>query len=272
MIPTILVTAALFLPAHAQDQQPKRQAGWPCKGTVDSTYIRTAEATGGAVLMFQPGEIDGLAADYVASERHPETVFRAAGPVEEGLHHFDIPVDSTMESVYFFASLQCLKNVTIVRPDGAELRAGSTDVESHHFNAVRLFVVRNPLPGTWKVGIAGRGLLFLIVNAQTDLDLTHVDFEEDGAPVKDTPTPGKRARLQTRLVGSVTDVRFQLISMSGTSIQPLDLKLEKEDEIDRTYGGEMLVPRTPFRVAVTATDARGFTVRRVQRNLVIPEW
>jgi hypothetical protein len=43
-------------------QQRKSDPDWPCKGTVDPAYARVAEATGGVVMLFKPGELDGAVA------------------------------------------------------------------------------------------------------------------------------------------------------------------------------------------------------------------
>ena len=143
--------AAWCLPAGAQDQQPNNLPRWPCGGTVDPAYVRTAEATGGAVLLFHPTEVEGVGAEMMASSRHQETVFRAGGQLADGVYEFDVPVDSTIESAYFFVSLQCLQIADIMRPSGDELRSDAADVEYHQFEAIRLFTVNEPSPGLWKV-------------------------------------------------------------------------------------------------------------------------
>jgi hypothetical protein len=109
--------AASFIPVYAQDQQRKHQPGWPCTGTVSPDYIRSAEATGGAVMLVRPTETAGVvAAEMPASRWHEETVFRAAGTFPEGLHEFDVALDSTIESV-ISVSIQCLQS-DLIQPSG----------------------------------------------------------------------------------------------------------------------------------------------------------
>ena len=155
----VLILAVSVLPADAQDQQPKRQPGWPCVGTVDRSYARNAEATGGKVFLFRKTELAGIAEDMSASSTHEETVFRASGQLTQGTYKFDIPVDSTIESAYFFVSLQCLDALEIVNPSGETLNPDQGDIEYHRYAAVHMATVRQPVPGIWKVRVTGRGVL-----------------------------------------------------------------------------------------------------------------
>ena len=178
-------------PVDAQDQQPKNQIGWPCSGKVDPSFIRTAEATGGKVLLFTPNEITGAADDMAASSGHRETVFRAGGQLADGVHDFEIPLDSTIESAYFFVALQCQQFVAVLQPSGDELRADGPGVDYHAFEAVRLVTIKAPSPGTWRVRMAGRGFFSVIVTAKTTLALTAVSLAENGVPTQGTGAPGQ---------------------------------------------------------------------------------
>src|SRR5436190_10521791 len=156
---TLLLVACVCLPVTAAAQQKQAgqspRPGWPCAGKVDPAYVRVAEATGGKVLLFHPSELEGAAFDNAASRQHDETIFRAAGQLADEAHELTVPIDSTIESVYFVVSVQCLQVVTLITPSGEELATGMPGVEYHQFEAVRLFVVPKPAPGVWKVMAAG---------------------------------------------------------------------------------------------------------------------
>ena len=259
-----LAVAAWASPAHAQVQQPRYQPGWPCNGTVDPAFISTAEATGGTVLLFAPSEITGLALTHTASERHSEVVFRSSARVDDGLHEFDIPVDSSIESAYFFVSLQCLQGISIVGPSGEEVRSDAPGVESHAFEAIRLLTVQAPAPGTWKIRVAGRGFLSVIVRARTDLRLTNVGFSDPRPAVKRAPQ-----RLEVRVEGVVSQVAFHAMSARADVLKLLNLELEKQEDTSGTYGGTVIAPAVDYRIAVTGTDANGFRFQRVQHTLVV---
>jgi hypothetical protein len=253
----------------AQDQQPKYQTGWPCSGKVDPAYIRTAEATGGKVLLFTPNEITGAADDMSASSNHRETVFRAGGQLDDGVHDFEIPLDSTIESAYFFVSLQCVQFVAVLQPSGDELRIDAPGVNYHAFDAVRLFTIKAPSPGTWKVRMAGRGFFSVIVSAKTDLALTGVSFVQDGAPIKGLAPLGKAVRLEAVMRGEPRQVGFHFISMRGAMLRTVELELEQEAAARRTYAAEVTLPGTGFRVLMTGIDAKGFPFQRVTQQLYV---
>ena len=264
-VPIATVILVSGPPARAQSQQPRNQ-GWPCTGTVDPLYVRTAEATGGVVMLFASGEIAGAAAETRASRRHSEIVFRASATLAEGVYDFDIPLDSTIESAYVFASMQCLQSATVMDPSGQHLRTDATGVEHHAFDAIRLYVVPAPVPGTWRVSIAGRGFLSLVVKAATKLKLTTVRFATGGVPVKRQPQ-----RLEIRMSGEASEIAFEAVSSAGAPIARLALDAGLDKDGRPVYVGEVAPPRGDFRVAMTGTDANGFRFQRVGNNLVLAE-
>ena len=259
------------LPAAAQDQQPKYQTGWPCSGRVDPTYIRTAEATGGKVLLFTPNEVTGAADDMTASSGHRETVVRAGGLLDDGVHDFDIPLDSTIESAYFFVSLQCLQFAAVLQPSGDELRVDAPGVDYHAFEAVRLFTIKAPSPGAWKVRMAGRGFFSVIVSAKTDLALSGVSFVQKGAPITGLAPLGKSVRLEAAVIGQPHQVGFRFISMRAATLGTVELGLEHEAATRRTYAAEVTLPGTEFRVLMTGVDANGFPFQRVTQRLLVSD-
>jgi hypothetical protein len=263
--PAILASTSIVvfgLSAHAQGQQSRPQPAWPCAGNVDPVYVRMAEASGGNVLLFKPGEVEGTGAEMGASSRHPEVVFRASATLEEGVYDFDVPIDSTIASAYIFASMQCLQAVHVMEPSGHELRTDVTGIEHHAFDAIRLFVVPTPAPGIWRVRIAGRGFLSLIVQASTNLALTNVSFAERGHPLKRLPQ-----RLTISVSGEAAEIAFQAVSSAGAPIAPLALNLEPDPDGRRTYAGQVTPPTSDFRVAMMGIDAKGFRFQRVARTL-----
>jgi hypothetical protein len=248
-------------------QQQEGRAGWPCAGKVDPAYLRTAEATGGSVLMFHPSEIGGAAAEMIASQRHEETILRAGAQVGEGVYEYDVPVDSTIESLYFQVSMQCLQVASIMTPPGEQLGASAPGVEYHHFESIRLFVVQKPTPGTWKVTVGGRGLFQLNVKARTSLTLDEVKFAQSGLPLRNGSPAGQALQLQVRVSGAAAQLAFYFVSRTGAPIRAFELWPEEQSDDDRTYGGEVTTPDSDFRVAVAGQDPTGLRFQRVDRRL-----
>jgi hypothetical protein len=254
---TIFLAVCVCLPFEAVAQpassQQSSRPGWPCAGKVDPVYVTTAEATGGKVMLFHPTEVEGAAVDSRASRAHDETVFRAAGQLAEESYEFMIPIDSTIESAYFFVSVQCLHAVTLMTPSGQQLVTGTAGVEYHQFEAVRLFVVPRPVPGVWKVTAAGRGFFSMIVTAKSDLSLDNVVFANGLA--------------EATLSGSVRHAGFQFVAANGAPIRALQLNLEEESLERRKYRGQVVRPRADFRLAVSGLDANGFPFQRMESRL-----
>src|SRR5437899_4427134 len=111
----LVLTAVLMC---AQDGQQENRPGWPCVAgrAVDPAYIETSESTGGQLFLFQKDEIAHATLAMTASSSHPATVFRAVGHLS-GTQEYDFAVDSTIESIIVLASLQCRKEVAVLRPN-----------------------------------------------------------------------------------------------------------------------------------------------------------
>ena len=269
MVACVALVLCTALSVNTQDQQPKYQPGWPCSGKVDPSYIRSAEATGGKVFLFKPTEVSGVADDMSASREHRETLVRAGGQLDDGVHDFEIPIDSTIESAYFFISFQCLQFVTVVQPSGDELPVDAPEVDYHAFDAIHLFTIKAPSPGMWKVRMAGRGFFSVIVSAKTDLALTGVSFVQNGVPIEGLAPLGKPVRLEATMSGEPRQVGFHFISMGAALLQTVELGLEQEAATRRTYAAEVTLPRTEFRVLMTGIDANGFLFQRVTQHLFV---
>ena len=254
--------AAWTSPAHAQAQQPTHQSGWPCSGTVSPAYVRTAEATGGVVMLFTPAEISGAVAEMTGSNKHPDVVFRATGRVADGLHEFEVPIDSTVESASFFISLQCLDAISILDPAGEEVNPAAPGIEHHAFTAVRLLTIPTPDPGSYRVRLAGRGFFSVIVRARTELQLGNVTFTPGGFPMKREPQ-----LVELALRGAAREVGFQTISASAGVLDMVSLDSTEDEEGERTFSGAITPPATDFRLAVIGVDERGFRFQRVEKKL-----
>src|SRR6185437_1795590 len=76
-------------------QQPNIEPGWPCTGkprAVDPAYIRTSEASGGQVFLFDRSEMRGFTLIANGTSRHGATVARATGTVTNYVD-LQVPVD-----------------------------------------------------------------------------------------------------------------------------------------------------------------------------------
>ena len=260
------------LPVSAQVQQSGNRTGWPCGGKVDPSYIQTAEATGGRVLLFAPTELGGITDEMNASRGHDETVMRVGGELTQGQRDFDVPIDSSIDSIYVFVSVQCLQTVAVIPPPGGEFNAAAPGVETHEFAAIRLVTIKAPSPGTWRIGVAGRGVFSLIVKAHSSISLGDVSFSRDGTPIVAPAPLGARVRVEAAVSGAPADVSFRFITMDGSRLGSFVPSITRTNETANettTYANDVTLPSSDFRVLVTGLDAKGFAFQRVSPRLFV---
>ena len=258
-----------------QQQQPQSRPGWPCVGRPDPSMVQVSEGSGGQVFLLDPSEIASSATLLMARQGHDETLRRVVGELEPGVRTVDVHVDSSVEHVLFSVSLQCLQEIEIVRPSGTPVAASDPGVTWTAFQAGRQVGVDTPDPGLWKLRLAGKGLLFLVVHARAllafdDVRLVraggrpgHEGFFPDDAPL----VPGTRRLMEIRLSLGILEPTFRLRSSSDMVLDALPLTPQQTSGDEQIYVSEFLVPSTPFRVVVTGRDAAGNTVQRAQSSL-----
>ena len=264
-----LVLAALgaaTLRAGAQQPAGNRPSAWPCGARLDLSYFRVAEGSGGHLLLLAPEEIGDSANLLLALGAHPHTVFRTAGTMQPGLHEIPIPIESSVESLLFSIGVQCLQTAQVVRPSG-QLLAGDDVTDFSNFKAEHLTVVRRPEPGIWTLRVAGSGISGLVVQAQSTLGISEVDF---AAPPGTTFTPIPRAGVENivriRMGGHPKDLRAFLVN--GVFERLADIALSAGDE-PGTFVGRVNVT-APFRVVVTGTDEQRQAFQRTSAPLLTP--
>lgn len=271
----LLVAVPVSLTSQAGQQSTSR-AGWPCVGSPDPSYFHVAEASGGQVFLFDPSELAQSAVLFTARDRHEQTVHRLAGKLADGSHEFEVPVDSTIESLLFSISLQCLDTIEIGTPDGTPLRDSAEGVEWHAFQAGRIVTVQAPTPGTWRVNMIGRGMFFLVVQARSPVQFEglrtvrvggrpgHEGWLEDATPL----SAGSRRTVEVRLSGMLRNPAFSLQSSTGVALGALPIVPAEATGDERTFRGEFVVPPAAFRVVAKGTDVRGLPVQRMDGRLL----
>jgi hypothetical protein len=251
------------------------QTGWPCVAgrAVDPAYIQVAENTGGQVFMFDRSEAGRSLVLMRETRKHEEVVSRAMGTLAAGFRDFEIPVDTSIESLLFAVSLQCLQGISIYRPSGAELLSSDAGVDDNQFKAGRILVMSRPEPGAWRVRITGSGLFFAVVSANSTIALNSAEFVEVGGrpghqgyfPIKGSARLNVPQNLSVSVSGApVTELR--LISSSGETLQQIELEARAGTEED--WMASVTPSQPTFRVTVEGRDASGFPYQRVYPRLL----
>jgi hypothetical protein len=230
---------------------------------IDPTYIRTAEATGGQVLLFDRSEAGRSMILMQYSGKHEDTIFRSTGTLSTGSHEFTFPVDSTVESLMVTVTLQCLQSITVLRPTNTEVHAGEPDVNDNRFRSGQVLILTKPQAGLWRVRIAGAGMFFVVAQAKSSISLHRVEFVELGGrpghegmfPVKGPLHLGEQRTLSVNLEAPAGDAHFRLIDSAGETLEPLEMSAADQGEDERTLEGKITLKHAAFRVAV---EGRGW--------------
>jgi hypothetical protein len=269
VIGCLVATAAVSVqPAARAQQQSSTRAGWPCGARLDPSYFQVAEGTGGQLLLLGPDEIGDSAALLTASGDHPQTIFRLAGPMNPGVHEFRVPIDSSVESVMFSISVQCLQTADVVRPSGAPLAGGDGVTDLSNFRALRMMIVKRPDPGIWTLLVAGSGVAGVIVQARSALGIADVRFAAAGSTAfTRVPVAGVENSVTITINGRATQVDASLVDGAFRRIAPLPLTA---DEAAGSYVSRFSPGAQGFRVLIYGKDAAGAPFQRMQAPLMTP--
>jgi len=258
-----------------QQQQPQSRPGWPCVGRPDPSMVQVSEGSGGQVFLLDPSEIASSATLLMARQGHDETLRRVVGELDPGVRTIDVNVDTSVERVLFSVSLQCLNEIEIVRPSGTPVAASDPGVTWTAFQAGRQVGVDAPEAGLWKVHLAGKGLLFMVVHARASLALEdarlvrvggrpgHEGMFRDDAPL----VPGATRLMEIRLSPGILGPTFEMRGSTDERLGQLPPVRQPNSDDQQAYLSEFRVPGVPFRVVVTGRDAAGNTVQRAQSAL-----
>ena len=184
-----------------------------------------------------------------------------------GLHEFPVPIDSTVESVLFSISVQCLQTADVVRPSGA-MAIGDDVTDLPNFRAQHMVIVKRPEPGMWTLRVAGSGISGVVVQARSGIGISQPEFAPGSqttfAPI---PTAAAENTLQIRVSGRASDLRASIVSGQFMLLAELPLTA---GETDGTYMSRFTPGTEAFRVAVTGNDAAGVSFQRMSASLVTP--
>jgi len=260
--------AVLALPVllAAQQQVAKPRGDWPCGARVDPTYFDMAEATGGHLLLLAPEEIGDSAMLLIAFDAHPQTIFRLAGSLKAGLHEFQLPIDSSVESVVFSISVQCLQVADVIGPSGTS-PGGDNVTDLASFRAQRMVIVKRPEPGVWTLRVSGSGIAGILVQAKSAIGMSHPEFASpDSQTFTHSPTAGAESVMRIHVNGNVSEVQGSVINAAAVPIA----KLRWQAESEGSFVSRLTPGADAFRVVIVGKDSEGFPFQRMDSRLTTP--
>jgi hypothetical protein len=261
----VILLIAFF--TSGQQQSSTSQSGWPCGGRLDLSYFQIAEGTGGHLLLLAPEEIGDSATLLTAFGSHRQTIFRLAGSLKPGLHQFQVPIDSSVESALFSISVQCLQVADVVPPSGAFANRDTVD-DLSNFRAERMVIVKRPEPGMWTLRVSGSGIAGIVVQARSTIGISQVEF----APSPDAvfgprAAAGIENTVRISVSGGANEVQASLVN--GLS-QPIATLPREAGESADSYLSRFTPGGDAFRVLIAGKDNEGFAFQRMHAPLLTP--
>jgi hypothetical protein len=216
----------------------------PCvpRFRADPSYIHTAEATGGQMLLLDRKEIAQPAITKAQLGFNDQTFLRASGTLGSGFVELTAPVDSTVKSLQFTVFAECVKTIEVTSPSGAA-------VEGAKLSSGRIIQLDAPEPGLWRVKLAGTGYFSAIAQGKSGIGLIvlHVDAQS----------------LTARMNGSIASAEFRILARNGATLQTIPMTQDGPD-----FKGAFTPPTQPYRIAAEGQDDQGRPFRRVHAPLL----
>jgi len=271
-------TASLVFGQTQPSTNRSRILGPDACGPADSTYIHTANETGGIPMFLQRSE--AAKAFHLVREStrtNVSTVFWATGTLEGKPQALTIPVDSVTKRITFVFSVDTKGGqLKLTQPSGGEIVPGSASTEVTELNCGRILTVTSPEAGEWRAEITGTGRYWMKTLTQSDIYFISVEFvKKGGRPghqglfrIQGQPVAGTLATLQASLsAGATKTTEFNLVTERGQTIQKLEMHAVNSDREFLQLIGSVDLPDVPFRVAVTGHDSNGKRYQRLFANL-----
>jgi hypothetical protein len=257
---------ALFISFFSSPRQQSStpRVEWPCGGHIDLSYFQVAEGTGGHLLLLAPEEIGDSAALLTALGSHRQTIFRLAGSLNAGMHEFQVPIDSSVASVLFSISVQCLQVADVIPPSGGFADRDAV-VDLSNFRAERMVIVKHPEPGMWTLRVSGSGISGIVVQARSPIAISQVEFAPaQGATFGPRPAAGVENAVRISVSGATTEVHASVVN---GLFQPVAKLPRETDQSTESYLSRFAPGADAFRVLIAGRDNQGLAFQRMYAPL-----
>jgi hypothetical protein len=241
---------------QSSEQQPNYQPNWPCTGksrAFDPSYAKISEATGGHLFLFDKSEITGMSTLAIGDMNHKQTIARASGRADS---YVDIPfyVDSSVQSLFVVASLQCMQTIYLYDPQRAGISDAVQGVTDAWYHAGRMATIPTPAPGQWVLRLLGTGSYFVAIEAKSEEGLGNVTVRGGAATMW--------------LDSGIASPRFRLVRASGETLQ--DVAVAADPDQSSKYSARVDGVSEPFRIQAEWTNNSGQVVVRTDPRLQDP--
>jgi hypothetical protein len=250
------------LRAAADKIQVEMRATGSCS-PIDPAYKDLTAGTGGQLFSVQPSglsQLSPLTVPQVSGDFEP--LLMANGVFSGTPRVFTVPIDWTVRHAVFSIAAEAAVSLTVTRPNGTVVAAGSPGVTIQNVSTGALVAVDSPQPGAWTLTVSGTGEYSVAVSGNTPLSVSDFSFENyitsrhpGFYPIKGQPLSGLPATAVGRVEGTVVPVTFEAISSDGVALGILPLSQGHPDAGEGDYTGTFDLPSQPFRVIARGVDS-----------------
>ncbi len=235
---------------------------------IDPAYYTMTSETGGQLLLLnrtvaETEKLFDLINPSLTGDLQPITISK--GNIT-GTREMSVAIDSSVTNAVFSVGMDVKGQIQLFDPAGVEVLTGVTDISSG-----KTFTVESPLPGLWKLRIAGNSAYSLSVSGNSKIEFNRFAFVElrgrsghEGLfPIRGEPLASSIHTAMANVFGDLNSVIFELRSEDGELIKEINLvKGGHEDAANDDFVGEFTLPSDRFRVFLHATALDGSEVVR----------
>lgn len=246
---------------------------------IDPSYVAVANATGGQAFFLARSEA-GTTFHLIQPQLGalPAAILVASGAMGGSAQNFNIPIDSTVTSATFSISVDVPTAINLLRPSGVAVNPADPDVTFTSLSSGEVVTIAAPAAGAWTLDISGSGDFSVYVEGSTSVDqvdnlirLNEFEFVAlAGRPahqgyyqIAGQPVAGASQTGLAVMQGPFTAANFELLSQSGSVLQPVVLAPGDPNAAPGEYVGSFSIPAQSFRLAVTGADSAGNAFQRV---------
>jgi hypothetical protein len=248
----------------------------------DNLYSIISEVTGGQIFNISSSEAGQLAQlSNILGDNYYTKLLSIDDTLSSGNSRtYDIPVDSTLDTLSITISLPQNANVTLLRPDGTAVGSGDAGVNVLSLSQMASYTIDQPAVGTWKVVVGGTGPFTVNVGGSSPLSFSQLHFDEleQGQdpgyfPIQGYPVAGVAQTVEATISGDTSDVQFEFRAVDGTLLGSAALNpVTVYPGVQTLFASENVnLPTQPFRVYAVGKDASGTPFERVLSNLIVPQ-
>lgn len=214
----------------------------------------------------------GVGVGGAQEDPNAQHILLVSGALAGEPREFDVPVESKVIRLQFTVQLDGETIMTVLGPSGRPFDLSAPNVSRSEAAGRRVVAVYDPMPGRWRLRLAGTGGFAASVTVQSEIYLCCLQPVAPARPAGRAPQgeEGGPPMAQVSLPGyDIETIDFKAVGEDGTVLDSLRFR---QNDLSNSYTFTFLLPAPgrPFRVMARGQDATGRDYQRVWPRLFPP--